>query len=103
MTTCDDCRGVVTANTESQLKQKSWSELQKWHRLCLWNAWFTLSATALYSSDPTHEKTWRIDAVPWSISSVESFAGLHNAGKRILVVFDEASAIPDTIWGVTLH
>jgi hypothetical protein len=32
---------------------------------------------------------------------VEAFAGLHNQGRRILVVFDEASAIPDLIWETT--
>jgi hypothetical protein len=48
-----------------------------------------------------HEKTWRIDAVPWSESNTEAFAGLHNEGKRIIVVFDEASAIPDIIWETT--
>lgn len=101
MCTCEDTRGVITANTESQLRQKTWAELAKWHRLCLWRSWFTLSATALHSSDGAHEKTWRIDAVAWSERSVEAFAGLHNQGKRLLVVFDEASAIPDPIWETT--
>jgi hypothetical protein len=40
---------------------------------------------------PAHEKTWRIDAIPWNEHNTEAFAGLHNQGKRILVVFDEAS------------
>ena len=39
--------------------------------------------------------------VPWSEKNTEAFAGLHNHGKRILIVFDEASAIPDVIWEVT--
>ena len=51
--------------------------------------------------DPAHAKTWRIDAVPWTENRVEAFAGLHNQGRRILVVFDEASAIPDLIWETT--
>ena len=101
MVTCDDCRGVVTANTESQLRQKTWAELAKWFRLCLWREWFTLSATALHSSDPAHQQTWRMDAVAWSERSTEAFAGLHNQGKRILVVFDESSGIPDVIWETT--
>lgn len=32
---------------------------------------------------------------------MEAFAGLHNEGKRILIIFDEASAIADVIWEVT--
>ena len=96
-----DTKGVVTANTENQLKTKTWAELAKWYSTCRYKHWFKFTATALFSSDPSHERKWRIDMIPWSERNTESFAGLHNAGKRILVVFDEASAIPDVIWEVT--
>jgi hypothetical protein len=99
--THEDTKGVVTANTENQLKTKTWAELAKWFRLCLVKHWFELTATALFSRDQAHEKTWRIDMVPWSERNTEAFAGLHNKGKRILLVFDEASAIPDLIWEVS--
>lgn len=101
MSTHEDTRGVVTANTENQLRTKTWPELAKWHRLLICRHWFNLTATALYSIDPAHEKTWRIDAVPWSENNTEAFAGLHNSGNRIIVVFDEASAIPDIIFETT--
>lgn len=95
-----DTRGIVTANTDTQLRTKTWPELSKWYHLFIAKEFFHLTATAIYSSDPDHEKTWRIDAIPWSKSNPEAFAGLHNAGKRIMVVFDEASAIDDVIWEV---
>ena len=60
-----------------------------------------LEASGIFSREPDHEKTWRIDVVPWSEKNTEAFAGLHNQGRRILVLFDEASAIPDTIWETT--
>jgi len=101
MSTRSDTRGVVTANTEQQLKGKTWAELAKWYRLCITQHWFTLSATALYSADPAHEKTWRIDVVAWSERNTEAFAGLHNQGRRIILIMDEASAIPDSIWEVS--
>lgn len=101
ISTMEDTRGVVTANTDTQLRTKTWAELQKWHRLCISKYIFNLTATAIYSIDPGHEKTWRIDIVPWSESNTEAFAGLHNKGQRILIVFDEASAIHDKIWEVT--
>ena len=101
ITTCEDARGVVTANTAAQLATKTWPELARWFRVFLWRSWFEIAATAIYSSDPAHAKTWRVDAIAWSADRVESFAGLHNKGKRILVVFDEASAIPDVIWQTT--
>jgi hypothetical protein len=94
-------RGVITANTETQLKTKTWVELAKWFRLFIARDLFDLAATVLRSRDPELENEWRIDQVPWSERTVESFAGLHNQGKRILVIFDEASAIPDMIWETT--
>jgi hypothetical protein len=94
-----DTRGVVTANTETQLKTKTWSELGKWHHMSITRDIFKLTATAYFH--PDHERTWRIDMVPWSERNTEAFAGLHNQGRRILVIFDEASAIPDVIWETT--
>ena len=99
--TMADTKGVVTANTENQLKTKTWAEFAKWHRLSLTKDLFRMTATARFSVDPDHEKTWRIDMVPWSEKNMEAFAGLHNQGRRILIVFDEASAIADAIWETT--
>lgn len=101
MSTLPDTRGVVTANTEAQLKGKTWAELAKWHRMCLCGHWFDCTATALISKLPGHDKTWRCDMVPWSERATEAFAGLHNKGKRVFLLFDEASAIPDAIWEVS--
>lgn len=101
ISTLEDARGVVTANTENQLKQKTWAELAKWHRMAKNTHWFEFTATAIYSKSPKHEKTWRIDQVTWSLANTEAFAGLHNEGKRVLLIFDEASAIPDKIWEVS--
>lgn len=101
ISTYEDTKGVVTANTENQLKTKTWAEVAKWYRLFIAKEFFKLTATALFSVDPEHEKTWRIDMVPWSEKNTEAFAGLHNHGKRILIIFDEGSAIPDIIWEVT--
>ena len=101
MSTLPDTRGVITANTEAQLKGKTWAELAKWHRLCLTGHWFECTATALIAKLPGHAKTWRCDMAPWSERTTEAFAGLHNKDKRVLLIFDEASAIPDSIWEVS--
>jgi hypothetical protein len=98
LATHEDTRGIVTANTEPQLRTKTWPEIAKWFRLSIVSHWFSCQATAIFSVDPKHEKTWRVDAIPWNERAPEAFAGLHNKGKRILVIFDEASAIPDIIW-----
>jgi len=98
--TAPDTRGVVTANTEAQLKTKTWAELGRWYNLFIAREHFILTATALLSKDPSRERTWRIDQITWSEKNTEAFAGLHNKGKRIILIMDEASAIPDVIWEV---
>lgn len=100
MSTCPDTRGVVTSNTETQLKTKTWVELATWFRRFIARDLFRMTATALFSADKERERTWRLDMVPWSERNTEAFAGLHNKGKRILLVMDEASGIPDLIWEV---
>lgn len=100
MATCEDCKVVVTANTENQLRTKTWPEIIKWSNLAITKPWFTTTATAMYSNDPGHDKRWRADAIPWSEHNTEAFAGLHNERKRIIVVFDEASNIADLVWEV---
>lgn len=97
MTTFEDTKGVVTANTETQLKTKTWAELGKWFHMFIGRELFRLTATALFSRDPDRERTWRIDMVPWSEHNIVAFQGLHNEGKRLLIIFDEAAVIPDGI------
>ena len=100
MSTCDDCRVVVTANTEGQLRTKTWPEIAKWARLSLTREWWQVPAMSVYSAEAGREKSWRADAIPWSEHNTEAFAGLHNQGKRILLIFDEASNIADKVWEV---
>lgn len=100
MATHENTRGIVTANTETQLMTKTWPELMKWCHLFIGKDLFTVTATSIFASDKSMEKNWRIDAIPWSKENPEAFAGLHNQGNRILLIFDEASAIDDKIWEV---
>jgi hypothetical protein len=80
------------------LRTKTWPELAKWFRLCAARDLFRLEATSLISIDADHAKTWRADMIPWSERNPEAFAGLHNQGRRVVMLYDEASAIPDIIW-----
>jgi hypothetical protein len=101
MSTCEDCRVVMTANTEAQLRTKTWPEVSKWTKLAINSHWWTVGATTVQVKEKDHERVWRVDAIPWSETNTEAFAGLHNRGKRIVVLFDEGSAISDAIWEVT--
>lgn len=101
MTTMEMTKGVVTAGTETQLRTKTWPEIVKWNRMYLYSHWWNVGATSMVSSDPNFAKEWRLDYIPWSETNKEAFAGLHNLGYRIVVLFDEASQIADVIWETT--
>jgi hypothetical protein len=98
--TLDRTRGTVTAMTDTQLRTKTWAELSKWHGMSLTRELFDYQATSLSVADEQHARNWRIDAIPWSSNNPSSFAGLHNKGRRILLLFDEAAEIDDVIWEV---
>lgn len=97
LSTRDHPQCVVTANTQSQLRNKTWRELAKWQRLAENGHWFEWSTTRFALRQ--HSETWFASAVPWSQNRSESFAGTHD--RHVCVIFDEASAIPDPIWEVT--
>lgn len=100
MSTCADTRCTITAGTDTQLRTKTAPEVAKWFRMCITAHWFTITATAIYSNDPHHEKSWRADFIPWNEKNPEAFAGLHNQGRRIVIVVDEASQVAEIIFEV---
>ena len=101
MSTCGDCKIVVTANTGTQLATKTQPEVSKWTRLSANAHWWEVKATSITSREKGHEREHRTDFIPWSKENMEAFSGLHNEGKRLIVIFDEASGIHDTIWDNT--
>lgn len=101
ISTSEDCRVVITANTGGQLDTKTWPEVCKWFYRSLNAHWWNVKGESISVRDPEHAETWRIDAVTWSENNTEAFAGLHNQGKRIIVIFDEASSIDRKVWEVT--
>ncbi|MDP1841018.1 MAG: terminase, partial [Reyranella sp.] len=71
-------RGVVTANTETQLKTKTRAELAKRHRLAVTSKWNELGASSMVTTLPVEEGAGGVDMVPWAAHNPEAFAGLHN-------------------------
>lgn len=92
-----DISVVVTANTLPQLSTKTWRELARWHRRAINADWFQWTATQFYLKD--RPETHKANAIAWSKESSEGFAGTH--AKWVLVLFDEASGIPEQIFEVT--
>lgn len=92
-----DPQVIVTANTQQQLREKTWRELAKWHQKSLVREWFQWTATQFSLKECP--ETWFASAVPNTPHSSESFAGAHE--KYMLLIFDEASAIDQAIWEVS--
>lgn len=102
MATRPGAKGVVTANTGTQLQSKTWAELGKWQRLCLVGHWFTFSSgdRSMHLKAKSHPEGWKVEAITWRIEQSEAFAGLHCVDSTPFFIFDEASAIPDKIFEV---
>jgi hypothetical protein len=98
--TCEDTKIVVTANTARQLSTKTVPEVTKWERMAINADWWDVALESIKAKEPGHGETWRCDFMPWSVSNSTAFAGLHNARKRIILIFDEAAEIADVIWEV---
>lgn len=110
MTTRIGSTVVDTANTEAQLKSRTWAEVGKWHTLSINRHWFDISALSLKPAAWYQEalkSQLKVDtgyhyaqAQLWSEESPDSFAGLHNH-NGVMLIFDEASGIPSPIWKVS--
>src|SRR5215467_3520457 len=98
MGTCPDAKVVITSNTNTQLATKTAPELAKWYQLAIDGDMLMVRATSITAKDPSSEKTWRTDLIPWSENNAEAFSGLHNKERIIVLIFDEASGIADVIW-----
>jgi hypothetical protein len=99
--TFENTLGVCTAGTEPQVRTRLWGELSKWYQKLpeALRGQFEMTATCIFNK--AHERTWRVDGRPWSERNQEAFSGLHNQGLRVVVIFDEASMIPQPIWNAT--
>jgi hypothetical protein len=96
--TCLDAKVLITAGTGDQLKTKTQPEISKWFRNCINKDWFDVHVTSIKVNDAEHETTWRTDFQTWSEDNPQAFAGAHNKGKRLLMIFDEASTVSDAIY-----
>ena len=101
---------IVTANTEQQLRSRTWAELGKWITLSLNNHWFVRSATTIKPA-PWFEELLKRDlkidtgyyyaqAQLWSAETPDAFAGVHSHYGCMLLM-DEASGIPQNIYSVS--
>ena len=96
------CKITVTAATEPQLRARTWAELGKWHRRSLARDMFVYNTGrgAMMFYEPNYKTEWYAQAITCREENSEAFAGQHAANAVSCYIFDEASGIPDSIWGV---
>ena len=90
MSTRPDCRVIVTANTGTQLRTRTWASVAQVLGKTLNKSWFEYTATKLAFIGA--EDTWFTFCNTWSENRYESYQGIH--AKSVLMIFDEASSIP---------
>jgi hypothetical protein len=101
---------IISANSENQLRSITWAEITKWLAMGLNSHWFEVSATrvapAKWLTDLVEQdlkkgtRYWGVEGRLWSAENPDAYAGVHNF-DGVLVIFDEASGIDDSIWSVT--
>jgi len=101
---------IVTANTHSQLVGKTFAEIDTWLTLAINSYWFEAIQTRISPAPWFAEAVkkqlgigsqyWYIDGVLWNEDNPDAFVGAHNP-KGMMVIYDEASGIPQPIWTVT--
>ena len=109
MTTRIGATVIVSANSEAQLRSVTWGELSKWAAMAINAHWWEISATKLLPAQWLTElverdlkkgaRYWAAEGKLWSEENPDSYAGVHNHDGMMLI-FDEASGIPDPIWSV---
>jgi hypothetical protein len=100
---------IVSANSEAQLRSVTWAEITKWLSMAMNTHWFEVSATRVMPAKWLTElverdlklgtRYWGVEGRLWSAENPDSYAGVHNF-SGVMLVFDEASGIDDSIWSV---
>ena len=100
---------IVSANSENQLRTVTWGELTKWSTMSMnshgWEGSATKLVPAAWLSELVERdlkkgtRYWAAEGKLWSEENPDSYAGVHNH-DGMMVIFDEASGIPDGIWSV---
>lgn len=110
MTTRLGSTTIVTANSEPQLKTRTFAEIGKWLTLAINSHWFEATVLSVRPAkwfEEALKRDLKIDTgyyyaqgQLWREEQPDAFAGVHNP-NGVLVIMDEASGIPNSIFHVT--
>lgn len=105
---------IVAANTESQLRTRTFPEFARWFGMAINAHWFVQETIRIVPApwllelvkksreegglgiDP---KYWYVQGQTWSEDNPDAFAGVHNP-YGLMLQFDEASGIHSRVWEV---
>lgn len=100
---------IVSANTEDQLRKVTFAEALKWSTMALNSHWFEVVGITVTPAKWLKEiverdlqkgtGAWGAFGKLWSEDNPDAYAGAHNH-EGMMVIYDEASGIPDAIWAV---
>ena len=101
---------IITANTDTQLTDKTFGEIGRWLPMLINNFFFDATQKSI-SPAPWYKKVleeemkigckyFYANGVLWNEDNPESFAGAHSM-IGTMVIFDESSGIPENIWTVS--
>lgn len=95
MSTRKDAKGVITANTNTQLQDKTWAAIQTWVKRSLTAHWFEMNQAIMYRRG--FREQWKCSPQTCDPDNSEAFAGQHNVASTSFYVNDEDSNVPDII------
>lgn len=95
MSTRKDAKGVITANTNTQLQDKTWAAIQTWVKRGLTAHWFEMNQAIMYRRG--FREQWKCSPQTCDPDNSEAFAGQHNVSSTSFYVNDEDSNVPDII------
>lgn len=101
---------IVTANTETQLKTRTFAEIGKWTSLLINAHWFENTVLSVKPAEwfgnlvkndlGIDTGYYYVQGQLWSEENPDAFAGVHNP-NGVLLIFDEASGVPKPIFNVS--
>lgn len=95
-----DAKITVMANSGDQLATKTWPEIRKWMRRSIVAHWFEANSSIIYRIGA--RDSWFAVPITWNLENPQASAGQQNIGSVNVIIFDEASEIPDKIAEVAL-
>lgn len=95
MSTRRDAKGTITANTSTQLDDKTWAAILWWHKQSITAHWFECNTSILYRKG--FRESWRVTPQTCAEENSEAFAGQHSERSTSFYINDEDSNVPEKI------